>query len=166
MERFELDMPRLFIMCGLPASGKSTFAQQFIRDNDIRYVSRDEIRFSMVKENEKYFSREKEVFRKFAGTIAQTLVDGFDVIADATHLNRISRDKLIRAIDQYTTEYTITYIVLETSLETCMERNALREGRARVPDSVMKSMAENWEDITNSEKTYDRYDGTLYLSGV
>ena len=159
-------MPRLFIMCGLPASGKSTFAQQFIKNNDIRYVSRDEIRFSMVKENEEYFSREKEVFEKFAGTIAQTLVDGFDVIADATHLNRISRDKLIRTIDQYTTEYTITYIVLETSLETCMKRNALREGRARVPDSVMKSMAENWEDITISEKSYDRYEGTLYLSGM
>ena len=159
-------MPRLFIMCGLPASGKSTFARQFIRDNDIRYVSRDEIRFSMVKENEEYFSREKEVFKKFAGTIAQTLVDGFDVIADATHLNRISRDKLIHAIDQYTTKYTITYIVLETSLETCMKRNALREGRTRVPDSVMKSMAENWEDITNNEKSYDRYEGTLYLSGV
>lgn len=159
-------MSRLFIMCGLPASGKSTFARQFIRDNDIRYVSRDEIRFSMVKENEEYFSREKEVFKKFAGTIAQTLIDGFDVIADATHLNRISRDKLIRAIDRYTTEYTITYIVLETSLETCMKRNALREGRARVPDSVMKSMAENWEDITISEKSYDRYEGTLYLSGV
>ena len=159
-------MPRLFIMCGLPASGKSTFAQQFIKNNDIRYVSRDEIRFSIIKKDEEYFSHEKEVFKKFAGTIAQTLVDGFDVIADATHLNRISRDKLIRAIDQYTTEYTITYIVLETSLETCMERNALREGRARVPDSVMKNMAENWEDITNSEKTYDRYEGTLYLSGV
>ena len=159
-------MPRLFIMCGLPASGKSTFARQFIKDNDIRYVSRDEIRFFMVKENEEYFSREKKVFKKFAGTIAQTLIDGFDVIADATHLNRISRDKLIRAIDQYTTEYTITYIVLETSLETCMKRNALREGRARVPDSVMKSMAENWEDITISEKSYDRYEGTLYLSGV
>ena len=159
-------MPRLFIMCGLPASGKSTFARQFIKNNDIRYVSRDEIRFFMVKENEEYFSREKEVFKKFAGTIAQTLIDGFDIIADATHLNRISRDKLIRAIDQYTTEYTITYIVLETSLETCMKRNALREGRARVPDSVMKSMAENWEDITISEKSYDRYEGTLYLSGV
>lgn len=158
--------PRLFIMCGLPASGKSTFVQQFIKNNDIRYVSRDEIRFSMIKKDEEYFSHEKEVFRKFAGTVAQTLIDGFDVIADATHLNRISRDKLIRAIDQYTTEYTITYIVLETSLETCMKRNALREGRARVPDSVMKSMAENWEDITISEKTYDRYDGTLYLSGV
>lgn len=159
-------MPRLFIMCGLPASGKSTFVHQFIKNNDTRYVSRDEIRFSMIKENEEYFSHEKEVFRKFAGTVAQTLIDGFDVIADATHLNRISRDKLIRAIDQYTTEYTITYIVLETSLETCMERNALREGRVRVPDSVMKSMAENWEDITISEKSYDRYDGTLYLSGV
>ena len=158
--------PRLYILCGLPASGKSTFAWNFTKSNDIRYVSRDEIRFSMVKENEEYFSHEKEVFKKFVGTIAQILINGFDVIADATHLNRISRDKLIRAIDQYTIEYTITYIVLETSLETCMKRNTLREGRARVPDSVMKSMAENWEDITNSEKSYDRYDGTLYLNGV
>ncbi len=159
-------MPRLFIMCGLPASGKSTFVEQFIKNNDIRDVSRDEIRFSMIKEDEEYFSHEKEVFKKFAATIALTLVDGFDVIADATHLNRISRDKLIHAIDQYTTEYTITYIVLETSLETCMKRNALREGRARVPDSVMRSMAESWEDITISEKSYNRYDGTLYLNGV
>ena len=137
-------MPRLFIMCGLPASGKSTFARQFIRDNDIRYVSRDEIRFSMVKENEEYFSREKEVFKKFAGTIAQTLVDGFDVIADATHLNPPSRNKLINAIDAITRDYTITYVFIDTSLEVCLARNAERTGRAKVPEETLKQM---WDAV-------------------
>lgn len=110
----------------------------------------------MIKEDEEYFSREKEVFCKFAGTIAQTLIDGFDVIADATHLNHVSRNKLVRAIDQYITNYTIEYVVLTTPLEVCMERNAAREGRARVPDSVMESMAENFEYITNEEKNSER----------
>ena len=83
-------MPILYILCGPSGCGKSTWANQFMNDHntdDIRYVSRDEIRFSLVGEDEDYFAHEKEVFRKFSGTIAQTLVDGFDVIADATHLN-------------------------------------------------------------------------------
>ena len=135
---------RLYILCGLPASGKSTFAWNFTKSNDIRYVSRDEIRFSMVKENEEYFSHEKEVFRKFVGIIAQTLVDGFDVIADATHLNPPSRNKLINAIDAITRDYTITYIFIDTSLEVCLARNAKRTGRAKVPEETLKQM---WDAV-------------------
>ena len=157
-------MPRLYIMCGIPASGKSTFARKLVENNNnICYVSRDEIRFSIIKNNEDYFSHEKEVFKKFVITIAENLKVGHDVIADATHLNHFSRSKLIRAIDQYITNYTIEYVVLMTPLEICMERNATREGRARVPDSVMKSMAENFEYITNEEKNSERVRVIYYV---
>lgn len=159
-------MPRLYIMCGIPGSGKTYLANKYLKNNDIRYVSRDEIRFSMVKEDEEYFSHEREVFKKFAGTIAQTLVDGFDVIADATHLNRISRDKLIRAIDQYTTDYTIEYVVADAPLDLCMKRNASREGRARVPDVIMYRMAKSFEDITNEERTAPRVLGMFHWNGI
>ena len=92
-------MAILYILCGPSACGKSTWRDAFIAehsDQDIRYVSRDEIRFSMLEEGEDYFAHEKEVFKKFVSTLAQTLVDGFDVIADATHLNEFSRSSPMR----------------------------------------------------------------------
>ena len=139
--------PILYVLCGIPGCGKSTWAEGFIREHaaeDIRYVSRDEIRFALLKEGEDYFAHEDEVFRKFAGTLYQTLVDGFDVVADATHLNRRSRNKLTRAIDNFgVVEYNIIYIYFNIPLEVCLERNAQRTGRAFVAEDTMRSMYNN-----------------------
>lgn len=138
-------MATLYILCGISGSGKTTWAQEFMRDNDIRYVSRDEIRFSMLKDDEDYFAHEKEVFNKFAGTVAQTLVDGFDIIADATHLNEFSRKKLTNAIDQYIIDYEIKYVVFYTPLNACLMRNVLREGRAQVPADTIHGMRRSFQ---------------------
>ena len=132
--------PILYIMCGCSGSGKSTWAHEFIKNNDVRYVSRDEIRLSLIKDNEEYFSHEKEVFRHFANIITQTLVDGFDVIADATHLTINSRKKLTNAIDRLFTNYTIIYVWINTPLDICLARNAKREGLAHVPENVLINM--------------------------
>ena len=53
----------LWIMVGIPGSGKSYFAKNILMTDDSwQYISRDEVRFSMVKENEPYFSKEYNVF--------------------------------------------------------------------------------------------------------
>lgn len=137
-------MPILYIPCGIPGSGKTTWCNQFIQNNDVRYVSRDEIRFSLVNENEPYFAHEKIVFKKFIGIIAQTLADGFDVIADATNLNRFSRSKLTQAIDEYITDYEIVYVVFNTNIDVCIERNEKRTGRTKVPTDVIYNMFNNF----------------------
>ena len=143
-------MPILYIMCGPSGCGKTTWADNFMRNNDedIRYVSRDEIRFSIIKSDEPYFSHEDEVFKKFVGTIAQTLVYGFDVIADATHLNYFSRKKLTRAIDAVISDYKIIYVVFDNDVNGCIERNEHRIGRTRVPEEVIRSMCDNFEEPT------------------
>lgn len=141
-------MPILYILCGPSGCGKSTWANHFMNDHntdDIRYVSRDEIRFSIVGEDEDYFAREKDVFRKFSGTIAQTLVDGFDVIADATHLNEFSRRKLTQAIDYYTKDYEVVYVSFNVDVDTCLARNTQREGRANVPETVIRNMCRDFK---------------------
>ena len=147
-------MAKLYILCGPSGAGKSTWARQFVEDNfdnDIRYISRDEIRFSIVKEEEDYFSHEKEVFKKFSGTIAQTLIDGFDVIADATHLNEFSRRKLTQAVDQYIDKYEIIYVVFNVDANTCVERNKERQGRADVPENIIRNMCRDFRAPTMDE---------------
>lgn len=147
-------MPILYILCGPSGCGKSTWAHDFIKlypEQDIRYVSRDEIRFSIVKENEDYFSHEKEVFKKFADTIRHTLVDGFDVIADATHLNEFSRRKLTQAIDMYFTDYEIIYVVFKVDADTCVAQNNNRTGRANVPENIIRNMCRDFHIPTKDE---------------
>lgn len=142
-------MPILYVLCGVPGCGKSTWARNYMRaqdeqGHDVRYVSRDEIRFSILKDEEDYFAHENEVFNKFVGTIYTTLVDGFDVIADATHLNPKSRAKLIRAIDARAhVDYQIVYVSFNVPYEICKERNAQRTGRALVPETNLEQMY-NW----------------------
>lgn len=136
-------MPILYILCGPSGSGKSTWAHTEMQDT--MYVSRDEIRFSMVKDDEDYFSHEKEVFGAFVKAIADRILTGCDTIADATHLNEFSRRKLTQALDMYTTEYEIVYVVFNVDADTCIARNTNREGRAKVPDEVIRSMCRNFK---------------------
>lgn len=136
--------PILYILCGCPGSGKTTWAHHFMQNIHAVYISRDEIRFSLVKENELYFSREDVVFATFAREIAEKLRNGENVIADATHLNKKSRRKLIYGIDRQGIEnYQIIFVYFNISIEECLWRNAKREGRARVPEEVMPSMYNN-----------------------
>ena len=147
-------MPILYIMCGPSGCGKTTWAHNFINmypQKDIHYVSRDEIRFSILKDGEDYFSREKEVFKKFVATLQQTLIDGFDIIADATHLNEFSRRKLTQAIDMQFTDYTIVYVVFNTTVTTCIMQNARRHGRARVSETIIRNMCRDFRAPTKDE---------------
>jgi predicted kinase len=105
------------------------------------YVSHDEIRFSMVAEDEPYFSKEDEVFETFVHTIVVNLRDGKTVYADATHLNAKSRLKLLNEIEMYLMPHEIEIICMKTPLELCLERNENRKGtRAYVPQDVIRKM--------------------------
>lgn len=137
--------PVLYMLCGIPASGKTTWATNFIKEHrgeqNISYISRDSIRFELVDPQEEYFSHEDEVFHIFSSTIAENLYTNFDVIADATHLNKKSRAKLIHAIDKCGgIEYNIIFVWFHTSFIVCCDRNAKRVGRAQVPLETMYSM--------------------------
>lgn len=146
-------MPILYILCGAPGCGKSTYAAHMLEsDNDIRYISRDEIRYSIIAKDDSYFSKEKLVFKQFINTIAQTLVKGFDVIADATHITPGSRRKLLTSIDSYGfTDYNIIFIYFSTSYVTCCSRNEKRTGRQKVPADVLESMYNGFRKPTINE---------------
>jgi tRNA uridine 5-carbamoylmethylation protein Kti12 len=143
-------MNNLYVLCGIPGCGKSTWVKNRMAENTSStdpkwaYVSRDEVRFSMITEEDDYFSKEKQVFEEFVNRICGNLSDAYiqNVIADATHLNEISRDKLINAIRRKRPNLPlhITMVYFDIPLEVCKFRNDKREGRAHVPDEVMNKM--------------------------
>lgn len=144
-------MAKLYILCGPSGSGKSTWARNFMHEHEVSYISRDDVRLSIIKDEEDYFSHEKEVFKKFVQGIAVTLQEDKSIIADATHLNMFSRCKLLQAVDMYIREYEVIYVVFNTDLDTCIARNSNRTGRRYVPETVIRNMCRDFRHPTMDE---------------
>ena len=146
-------MKVLWLMAGPPGSGKTTYLRRLpMTDND-KLVSRDTIRFNLLNSDDDYFAHEEQVFAAFIDKI-QTFIDDnttINIYIDATHLTEKSRNKVLDCLD-LTKVNKINCINLLTSVETCIERNELREGRARVPRSVVRRMAYTFTPATDNEK--------------
>ena len=147
----------LWLMCGVPGVGKSWFAKNTLMRPGWVYISRDEIRFSIVKNEEEYFSHEKEVYANFVEKVAIAFHwSGDNIIVDATHLNWGSRRKFLKALKKYVPleEVDVIPVVVTANTKTIFERNQSREGRARVPEDVIKRMLKSMSDPENDPYKY------------
>lgn len=131
---------KLYLMCGIPGSGKSTYLKTRFSQPPV-VVSRDEIRFKIVREDEEYFSHEKEVYNEFINQIVENLKFYNEVFVDATHLNEGSRTKLLRSLGGNLKDVEVNVIWIKVPLKTALQQNENRKGtRAYVPESVIRRM--------------------------
>lgn len=137
----------LYIMVGVPGSGKSTYIKQHINSATEVHISRDAIRFGLVAENESYFSKENEVTKKYYNDISNALHDEkiTAVYADATQTTTKSRKTLIDEVFPFGVPsfIKIVPIVVKPDLNTAICRNRMRSGRECVPETVIKRMYHN-----------------------
>lgn len=137
-------MSKLIICRGLPASGKSTWAKQWvIEDPEHRIrVNQDDIRLMLGK----YWvpSREKLVQEIQFDAILEALSRGFDVVIDNTNLNKKvldGFDRLIKTFKDYEIEYKDFF---DTPLSVCIERDKNRE--LQVTEKVIRGFYNNYKD--------------------
>ena len=143
---------RLFLMMGIPGSGKSTWLRNHVNTNQKQVlVSRDVIRYRLINDNDSYFSKENEVFNKFIGEIKEGLENCDNVIADATHLNLASRSKLLRALGKSLKDTHVIFIVIKCPLDFCLKNNDKRFGLSHVPEKTIKNMYKSFTIPTLEE---------------
>ena len=93
------NLKTIWILSGAPGSGKSTWVRKNCLPNSL-VVSRDQIRFDMLKDSDDYFKYENKVWREYIEQIScairNPLVD--NIYLDATHLNEKSRNKVLNSL--------------------------------------------------------------------
>jgi len=138
-----MSRPTLYMMIGLPSSGKSTHAQRLIRDHkDSVIFSSDELRQELFGDiNDQ--NHNAEVFAELHKRIKSALSSGkYDyVVYDATNINSRRRAEFLRDIKSIDC-YKVA-VVMATPYEVCLRQNWCRE--RRVPDEVIRRMYMSWQ---------------------
>ena len=151
----KMKQKRVFLTVGIPASGKSTFIRKQIKEKSGTYVSRDEVRFSIITDEDDYFGKENLVFDTFAKKVQNTIDDESgpeDVYVDATHISRGSRRKILNRLS-FGNVKELVWLYFNVPAETALARNASRTGRSLVPETAILSMAENITKPKPNERT-------------
>jgi predicted kinase len=165
---YNSDVRCIILTIGLPASGKSTWARELVASDSNRWkrINRDDVRLMLHGTNHDYTnkSHEKAVTEVCDASLRGMLESGFDCVLDNTFLDARSR-KAVHEIAEEHGDCVVIEKVFEVPVEECLRRNALREGIARVPDSVILGMAKK-ASVSKIGKFQQLSDKTTVYSSV
>jgi predicted kinase len=141
------DSRHILLLVGIPGSGKSTFAKEHVREHpDSKRVNKDELRFMIHDEDFSTFDRRKEDFVVACRdhVIRQALKDGYNVLVDDTNIEVKHYTRVLKIAETFAQDrgiaVTVQVKVFDTPLDECLRRNALRVGKMRIPDEVIRKM--------------------------
>ena len=148
---------RLSIVCGLPCSGKTTFANKLAEDRNATVFSLDRLVLSLFCEEDsfethrKYVKRIEKVFFSLARDL---LYKGHKVIMDFPGHTQSERNKLRQIGQSVGVETELYYLKAgsETINARIQKRNAAPgDGEYKIPDWLYKIIADKFEEPNFSE---------------
>lgn len=116
--------PKFFMMVGLPASGKSSFAEIIAKEHNAEIFSSDAIRQELLKIIN-YQDNNELVFKTLHERVKKCLAEGRNCIYDATNINWKRRRAFLNEIKKYNCEKHA--VVCATPVKECIKRNKLRK---------------------------------------
>lgn len=131
-------MPTLIMTKGLPASGKTTWAKDFVkkRITKTKRVNKDEMR-QMIHAGEWSKELEKDIIQARDALTILYLNEGFDVVVDDTNLQPGHEENLMKIAEHCGAEFLVKDFT-DVPLNECLRRNLERPNY--VPEKAIRRM--------------------------
>lgn len=134
---------KVVICIGIPASGKSTWAKQFIKNNpNFIRVNRDDIRYQIKDSPVLDFKGEEYVTSIQTAMIDSALMSGYSVIVDNTNLRKEYIDAIL---EQVKYKADVEFKVFLLPLEEAILRDSKRENP--VGEKVINKMFQTFTSL-------------------
>lgn len=152
-------MQKVFVMVGLPGSGKSTWSKNYIKKHpNTLIISRDDIRYNLHGGDYIFDNAiEPQVCEITDDMIRILLRTGYDLIIDETNGTLIRRMRLISIIDEYrmfNQKLKIKIIAVIFKHKNNL-KNRMKESRG-YPEEKWKEIIDNmktkWKRVSKKEK--------------
>lgn len=131
----------LYILCGIPGSGKTTYARKLAKELNAMLYSYDERPGAnqLGKMNSSHVAMWQDILND--------LNSGNDVICDDVHTTKKQRASILDALKDANCRKVL--VVMSTPLNLCIERNANRPNR--IPDIIIRSIYKTYDSPTLDE---------------
>ncbi len=165
-------MKTLYMMKGLPGSGKTTEALKMMEDRaDLKRINRDDLR--VMIDGGKWSGPNEKFIKKLRDTlIKKALTDGYSVICDDTNLHPGNETRLRQIATECSAQFE-TVSFTDVDIETCIERDLKRH--RSVGERVIRDMHRKFLRLpVTCPPSYDHdlpdaiivdIDGTLAIKG-
>lgn len=149
-------MAKLYILCGIPFSGKTYLAERICREKGFVRVDLDEIKFELygreVKDGDLKQENWDTVYKLMYKRIEEFLKTGKGVVHDTGNFTKYERDLVRMIANKLGLNTTVIYV--DTPRQIAFERlveNRKTKGRFDVADKDFESAVEEMEPPTASE---------------
>lgn len=140
--------PTLWMLIGVPCSGKSTWVENQIGDNDNIFIaSTDNLIDAIAKLNHKSYNDVfhdtiKDAEKTMYKGLAIAVQDNMDIVWDQTNLTRKNRAKKLILIPDHYEKIAVVFSI--PPIDELEKRLASRPGK-NIPENVMRNMVYSFE---------------------
>ena len=138
--------PTIFLLCGLPFSGKTTYAKKLEKEGVIRFTL-DEQLFQKFGRDfvSGYIEKEKETKRYLKEKCLEYIKEGRSVVLDFGFWKKVERDEYKLFVDQINAKWQLLYF--NVPMKELKKRLRLRNNRdLKNNHFISESMLENFSD--------------------
>lgn len=148
-------MPKLYVLVGVPGSGKSTWVNNQDWAKDCEYISTDKLVEEYAKTVDKSY---REIFDEYMPTAVKLMTAevvaareaGKDIIWDQTSTTISSRRKKLVMLPEYHSIAVVFKTPNRLELDQRLKKRAQLTGKV-IPKSVVTMIIECWEEPTEDE---------------